>query len=214
MMKRQSILTLCLCLALAWLLVGVPAQAGLIVSFDENGNGFVTRTTDGVTRTLTSLGNVVDPIDPAFKPLGYDLMHNALVGGTPVSDGDFIISENSAILSDIVRFEKGMILVYSEKGDDELTGKPDLADVGITTSRIIIPGFTPTLDETGPEGVNGIFNFTPTNDEPGFMVSPPGPVTYNFFSDGSLPEPASIFLLGIGGALGVGYALRRRQVSV
>jgi hypothetical protein len=54
-------------LILVWLLAAVPARAGIVVSFDENGNGRVVAgtPTNPLVGTFVSLGNIPDPIDPA-----------------------------------------------------------------------------------------------------------------------------------------------------
>jgi len=54
-----------------------------------------------------------------------------------------------------------------------------------------------TITELGPEGANGV-TYTPIAGQPGFVAGAAGPVTYVFLSDGQIPEPSSLLLLGSG----------------
>src|SRR5690349_3121323 len=65
-MRHRFMITL----AVASLLAG-PANAALIISFDEMGGGRVTNSLGDVA-PLKSLGNVLDRVDGAATPLGYD----------------------------------------------------------------------------------------------------------------------------------------------
>src|SRR5437016_14161508 len=87
--KRRHIL---LGLTIALLLCARSAMAQFVVNFDEKGTGTV-QTASGNTIVLQSLGNVVDPFDPAsgIMPLGYNLV--ATIPGVVASDGDVLLSE-------------------------------------------------------------------------------------------------------------------------
>jgi PEP-CTERM motif-containing protein len=174
------------------------ASAQLTINFDEAGNGTITRP-GFPTITLNSLGNQTDPIDAGsgIKPLTYDLVGSL---GVVPTDGDVQVSDGTGTISDLVRFEQGHILVYSDLVEP---GDPvDLADVGFSPFR---QTNAITLPETGPDpGLNGVFNYTPSTAQPGSLSAP---VIYNFTSDG-VPEPSTFALLGVGAML---LLVRRRK---
>ena len=184
------------------------AQAALVVNFDEFGNG----TIQGAAGTvpLPSLGNIVDPVDPGngLMPLAYDL---SAFGGAVFTPGDVDVVESDGTHSDLLRFTpmttanpKQQLLIYSDLPEPGEFPVPP-ADVGIPVFRQLN---NIALPESGPEaGPNGLFGYIPNPNDPGFAPTPPGPITYNFLSDGAVPEPASVGLLMVGGA----YALLARR---
>jgi hypothetical protein len=201
--------------SLAMLLHGSRVRADIIGTIYENGHGSSLDTVSGARATLTH-SNGVDPFDPGsgLKPLIYDL------GSTlAVVNGDILVSEpGSTEISDIFRFftdattSRKLLIVYSDVSTSTPPKDADLADVGIPS---LLQTNTLTLTETGPEGgPNGIFNYTPTPNQPGYVALPMGfgNIVYNLYSDSAVPEPASIALLGVGlaAALGVRKLIRSR----
>jgi hypothetical protein len=181
-------------LALAICLFATPrAFAQPVINFDENGNG----TFVGAGPIPATIGT--DPSN-GKNTLVYTLPF------VPSVFGDVNVSEVAAggPLSDVLRFFPGsnQLFVYSDTAESgEL---PDLADVGLP-GNVITP--TASRIESGVEGgLQGLFPYTPTPNEPGFLAGAAG-AQYNFTSDTAVPEPASI--MGIA-ALATGMAIRRR----
>jgi hypothetical protein len=181
--------------ALTFALAATTAFGQSTYSFDENGGG----------------------LDPTGKPLPSTIAVSPLGGGPAtlaytlpfiVAPGDVLISEppNQTPFSDILRFVPSasagtsQVFVYS----DNLEGDPVTApaDVGIPTA--ITPSAGPFL-EVGAEGSNG-FMWTPPAGAPGSVAG--AVVTYNFVSDGVVPEPDALLLASLGG---VALLLVRRQ---
>ncbi|HEY7091459.1 MAG TPA: hypothetical protein VH518_25400 [Tepidisphaeraceae bacterium] len=163
------------------------------VSFNENGQGFIRPAPVGDPATIISLGKGPDPVDPGngLLPLRYDLSHSPGFGGAVPVPGDVIITESTSpfIVSDLLRFTPtGILVVYSDLPEPGET--PDLADVGFPG---VFVANAISMPETGTEGgLNGLFGYTPTPNQPGFVVLSPfaGTVVYNFTSD--VPEPAAV----------------------
>jgi hypothetical protein len=192
-------------LPLVWLLLATPTMAGAVLVFDENGGGFATSA--GASFPLTSFFPIVEPIS-GVATLAYDIAGSPAVGLIP-SPGDVVITEPNSTNqsnSDLLRFSnQGLVYVFS---DAETSEPLDKADVGVPTP---MEPFI-TVVETGlnglpyGEGFNGIL-YTPGPTDPGFV---PGGITYEFISDGSVPEPATLVSLGIGMAI-VGSVCRKRR---
>jgi MYXO-CTERM domain-containing protein len=106
--------------------------------------------------------------------------------------------------SDLLRWlDDGRLFVYSDRPEPGEIPSP--ADFGLPPNR---QGSLLTLQETGPEnGINGLFGYMPTPNQPGFMGNSAGGAVavYNFTSD--TPEPASLGVATIGGIA----LLRRRR---
>jgi hypothetical protein len=186
--------TLC---ASALVLVGLGSAHAIPVAyvFDEFGTGFVSFNNGPRTPLISAFR--ADP-GPGGRPsvLGY------VVGLTPVP-GDVLITENPVTLSDVLRFvgSPGVVFFYSDNSD----GADAPADVGFPTAFnstfVVVP-------EVGAEGSNGAF-YAPTSGQPGFV--PGFEITYTIVSDGRIPEPGSLALLGIGlAAFGIN---RRRKTA-
>ena len=174
----------------------VARQAGAqpIVSFDENGNG----TVNGVVLPFTV------ELDPTTVPgtmpptLMYTLPFIPSVSG----DVQIFESPTGGPASDLLRFVPGspQLFVYSDLA--ESGEKPDLADVGLPPNA---QTNITTRVEQGPEGgVNGLFPYIPTPNEPGFVVG--ANAQYNFTSD--VPEPVAAMVLCAGWML---ISLRRQR---
>jgi MYXO-CTERM domain-containing protein len=183
-----------------------PAQNSVVVNFDEQGVGTVL--IPGTTPiTLTTFGNVVDPFDPGsgLHPLAYNFVG---VTGVSPTDGDVLVQEPTTSpppqgLSDLLRFEHGILYVYSEL--PEPGEGTQLADVGLPS---LFQANKISEFETGPEpGLNGLFGYAPTAAQPGSLSSP---ITYNFVSDpASTPEPGLLAAIPFAA---LALLRRRRQI--
>ena len=185
----------------------VRSAAASVITFDENGKGTI-QTPSGTTVPLVALGNIPDPVDPTngLLPLVYDLTASGIV--SPVVPGDMDVLEipgtpNSDLLrwTSLPAVGRSFLVVYSER--PEPGEIPDAAGVGLP------PGRQPNLiarQETGPEnGLNGVFGYAPTPNQPGFFINSAGDTpVYNFISD--TPEPASLSVAAL-----AGIALLRRR---
>ena len=182
--------------------VAATARAG-IINVDEFGNGTFQATAGGPAQPFPTLGNIVDPLDPfnGLLPLGYDL--TPLISPPGLTPGDvnlFELGTNGTVIqSDVVRFvaPNNWMVIYSDRADPGEVPIP-LADVGFSTTGVVQPNAV-SIFETGPEtGPNGLFNYTPAPGQPGFAVDLFGQaVTYNFLSDGAVPEPTSLAVFAL-----------------
>jgi hypothetical protein len=170
------------------LLVAHAASAA-VLTFDENGNG---QFGPGVLQPDPGPGGL-----PAV--LTYRLPFAGVVGDVLLTDAD--VAGNPFL--DVLRFNgNGTVAFYS----DNIDGFDALADTA-SPPAALYPNQV-RIPEVGPEGNNGAF-YTPGPNDPGFDPSLP---TYHFISDGTVPEPASISLLGVGAALvGLIVAKKRRR---
>ena len=171
--------------------------------FDENGNGTINGGT-AAQIPLISLGNIVDPFDPSsgIQPLAYNIV-GSLPGFPAPVDGDVVLGENTGVISDVLRFYHGLLMVYSDL--PEVGEIPPLADVGFSPLR---QGNQLGLPETGPEaGPNGLFGYAPLANQPG-AFSAPTVAVYNFTSDAAVPEPTSFAVLGLAA---LALLIRRRK---
>lgn len=170
----------------------VFGQAGLIFTFDENGNG--------------NLNGQPIPFTVIVEPLsGIPTLRYSLPFLT--APGDVLVTEpaepGAPYLSDIVRFDAvGNVYFFSDLPDPG--ENPDLADVGIP--NVISPYVI--VAEQGTDVYNyGVWVPTAA-DQPGFVVTG-APIQYMIISD--VPEPSSLLLATLGG--GLLFLLKsRRQV--
>jgi len=115
----------------------------------------------------------------------------------PVNGGDILLIEpqQTNVLSDIIRFStSGQMYFFSDHSTNEPPEPGVLADGPLPP---IINPFV-VFTEVGPEaGPNGLFGYVPG---PGGIGGSPGAIglTYDFFSDGRVPEPSSVALVGFG----------------
>jgi hypothetical protein len=212
-MKMRSI-PCGLSLAVFLLAIGSQAQAqnNPLITVDERGNGSI-----AFPGSLPStLPGVLAP-DPGPGGLSAALTYN--LGGPPsLVAGDVLLFEPGigGAISDQFRFNPAgtggnpaypaSLVLYSAGGDS-------LGDKGFPIDRATYPN-TLILTETGPEfGPNGLFAYTPTANQPGFV--PGFAVTYNITSDAgtAVPEPASLVMVGTAVLAGLGYAWRRKRIA-
>lgn len=181
--------------------------ADINFTVDENGIG-------AVQGRFLGGQNGADPFDPTngLTPLNYRV---AL--GPGLVPGDIVLGEGpgSGTISDLIRFTvedpttgEGSLILYSLV---EPAGPQDLADVGLPSSR---QTNLLTLPETvGPGGQIGLFDYTPTPNQPGYVPLPSGlgPVRYNVIS--TVPEAPGLALLATGAVGLLACAARRRARS-
>ena len=173
------------------LFIGTAFAQGPTIAFDENGNG--------------AFGPGFLAPDPGPGGLNSVLTYNLPFAGIP---GDVLLhdaNEAGNPVFDVLRFNgNGTLLFYS----DNVDGADALADTPAPPSA-----FYPNqvnLQEIGPEGNNGAI-YTPLPGQPGY--DPGFLPTYNFVSDGVVPEPGTAMLLALGGPALVAAAQRRRRCA-
>jgi hypothetical protein len=168
-----------------------PAMAQIQVNIDENGGG-----TYSFLGTHNWGGFVTKSSPPVYH------LEAAFAAVTPpgpnpiVFPGDVIVNEvaTAQISSDLLRFgTNGDLTVFS---DIEANEPPplDLADVGVPApgpNAVILPETSPTGGPPVEGGVNGLFGYQPGPGMPGAAGGTVGSITYNFYSDGSVPEPST-----------------------
>ena len=195
-MKRLSLLG---ALALAGLFAQHAHAVAVTTSIDEFGNGSTTFQNIGALPSAF----ITDPSGGSAVPvLAYLLPYAAVNGDVQLNE----VVGATVVLSDVVRFftipgGPTFALFYSDNGD----GVDAPADIGLPSNALTN---TVLIQEVGPEGANGA-TYTPTAGQPGFFNTD-FTFTYNIVSDGAIPEPASMMLMGAGiVALGAFKRFRR-----
>jgi hypothetical protein len=128
----------------------------------------------------------------------------------PGNPGDIVLFEapQTNQFSDLIRFPgNGRMYFFSDASTNDPPEPGVLADGPL-------PPFGPLpfliLPETGPEaGPNGLFGYVPGPGGIGGDPATPG-LTYDFFSDGHVPEPGSVTLIGFGSLIALAFRRYRR----
>lgn len=179
----------------ACLLIPVAGFAG-VISIDENGNG------------IGTVGRGFLNADPGPGGLASVLTYFLPFTGT---QGDVLLNDLVApgvlVVGDVLRFNgNGTVIFYSDTPPTDSIG--DTSFPGAFYTNVV-----GSVVEVGPEGNNGA-TYTPTPGQPGFF-SVDTPITYQFVSDGTIPEPSSIALVGIGlGLIAFGAVRRKAKFDV
>ncbi len=168
------------------LFCSMEAASATTITMDENGNG-----TNGAT-PLPFSANGTSPVAPFQSPvLVYTLPFAGVTGNV------LLVEPESGIPGDVLQFTgTGTVIFYSKTDSDSLAEhfQPPIFPFPVHNSV--------SLGETVSGNTDGAF-YTPTANQPGFDASSP---TYHFISDNTtaVPEPGSISLLALGGALLIG----------
>ncbi|MCY2928758.1 MAG: PEP-CTERM sorting domain-containing protein, partial [Planctomycetota bacterium] len=123
-----------------------------------------------------------------------------------------VLIENTGAPTDIVRFDNdtvgGLAYFFSDL--------PEVGELPVPFADTGIPPFTPlpsvVVPELGTEGNNGATYFA-ANGSPGCALIGGAiqPVTYGILSDSTVPEPATMSLLALGGLAVLKRGLSRRR---
>jgi hypothetical protein len=185
-MKTRTCVLSSLALGLSLILSTQASAATILV--DENGAGIG-------TLSQGFLSN-----DPGPGGLNGVLTYVLPFAGV---QGDVLLVDPGNLLGDVIRFNgNGTLLFYSDIVLGDV--KDNLADT--PSPPLTLYANQVSLNEVGPNNNANGASYTPLLGQPGFDASLP---SYIFVSDGGLPEPSSITLLGLG-ALGFVVAFRRR----
>jgi len=178
---------LALALTVASILLATQAS-GATITVDEFGNGSILLT---VPIPLPfRIGN-----DPGPGGLNNVLIYTLPFGGI---QGDVLLNDPGIGVLDVIRFNgDGTLIFYS----DNIDGFDAPADTP-SPPGILYPN-TVTLTEVGPEG-NARATYAPTANQPGFGMFVGQATTYVFVSDGQIPEPGTMCLMGVGLAILIG----------
>ena len=168
-------------------------QSG-IVTVDEQGVGTYV---NGGTNTILFSTTATDVLS-GITSLVYVLPFVAQAG-------DVVLTDSTGLATDVYRFNgSNKLFVFSDVSIADPSDSP--ADVGLPGTYLSSVVF---FAEVGPEaGPNGYFGYNPGGPNiPG--INGPG-ATFNFISDGVVPEPGSLALLASG--LGIfGFRFWRRR---
>jgi hypothetical protein len=183
------------------------------IMFDEYGNGQIGDPATGV-KPLNPVFPAVDPISgwpTLMYPLPFlvqpgDLFLYELQNPSPNAPSDLVRFVN---VQDATGAQHGEIFFFSD-GASELDGA--LADTqnGLPAPTTQYPLLY--LDELplfgGPTEVTDGIIYTPNPGQPGFFAAGS---TYTIVSDGKVPEPSTLALLGIGAVSLLAYAWKQRK---
>jgi hypothetical protein len=168
-------------LTLAIFISGLTTQGQTVVfNYDEFGNN----TGNGSPQTSGTVG--MDP-NSGLTTLRY------ATSGNPVP-GDVVILEPNSSGSDIIRFGGDGFMYFFSDTDDP--GAPSLADGPFPQTLLANNLF---FSESTVGGQTGLFNYSPGSGEPGQQSG--FTTTYNFVSDGVIPEPSVLALITAGGLM-------------
>ena len=192
-MRRSNKLLLVLSLIT---MVGVARSFGqaLHIQVDEYGhlltNGVATFPGVVGPEPLSGLSTLYFPAAPIFP-----------------SPGDIVLREPGGTnVSDVLRFSTdGFLHFFSDPGINEPPEPGVLADGPLPPQ--LIPGAL-FFTETGPEGGPNGFTYIAFPIDIGGDPAYPGGITYDFISDGMIPEPNALMLSALGGLT---WALRGRR---